>query len=806
MIRAALPYSRGVAVVGLGSYARSELCLASDVDVLLLHDGWGHRDLEELVRAVCYPLWDSGLSLGHAVRTPGEAVRAAGDQLESATALTDRRLISGDAGLADDLRARYTRWMRRNGSKLLTDLEAADTERHAVEGERAGLLEPDLKRGAGGLRDIQSLRWAAACLLGEHGLEPLVGARYLGAADLPSLRSAGETLLEVRCALHLHYGRTTPGTAADRLTIDAQEVVAEQLGIRDADELLRTVNLANRRVAHLHGRAWPRMLADARRGRGRGRPKPKTLEEGVMLDDGLIEIEAGRRLADDPSLALRGLAAGAARGLHLGRETSTRLARELERVGTLRWTEAERSALLSILRHGPDALPALADADATGLLTALLPDWPQVRGVPQRNPFHVYDLDTHLAQTVAELGELRDGVRDPRHSTIWEGLDEPEVLLLGAWLHDVGKGFEGDHSVVGAVVAKEWLLRMGFDSRRADRVARLVRLHLLLPVVATSRDLDDADELDRVAEQVGDVECLDGLYLLTLADARATGPSMDSAWRTGLITELHARVRTRLSGDVEQTRALLDPAAIVEEARNRAGDLDLEVVLVGAPRRYLLAARPEQVVEHARLLAERPCPDEPWAAFRPGSAEGTRVLSVVAPDRLGLMADAAGTLAGHGLLVHEARAFTRGDGLTLDWFVVAGESEDADPEVLADVCEAVAGRLDVEQMVKSRESARGSSTTPSADSPIEVTFDRGPVIVRIEVLAPDTTGLLYRLGRVLAEERLDVAGARVATLGHSARDVFFVRPSGGPFDPEHLRERLRAAARWPAPDVRGSRP
>lgn len=782
----------------MGSYARGELCPASDIDFLLLHAGWGKRDLEELVRALCYPLWDRGLTIGYAVRTAREAVRAADADVESATALTDRRLVVGDTGPADDLAARYGRWLRRNGGPVLAALEAADDKRHAESGRRAGLLEPDLKSGAGGLRDVQSLRWAAACLLGEHGLEPLVGARYLGAADLPALRSAAQTLLTVRCALHLQLGRSTPGASADRLTLDVQDAVAELMGLPDGDELLRIVGLASRAVAHVHERAWPRMIGDARRGRGRRRPSPELLDDGIVLDDGVVELVADRELAKEPALGWQVLATAASQGTHLGRRTATWLQRELAEVRTLPWSAAARSALLAVLRRGPDALPALADADATGLLTAMLPDWSLVRGTPQRNPFHTYDLDNHLVQSVAELGDIAAGVHDARQATVWEGLDEQDVVLLGTWLHDVGKAYEGDHSVVGAVVARDWMLHMGFGARRADRVAKLVRLHLLLPEIATRRDLDDDDEIERVAEKVGDTETLDGLYLLCLADSKATGPSTDSPWRTGLITELHARVRTRLTGDPQATKALTSPEATLAQAKAIGSDVDVAGAVDGLPRRYLLAARPEQVVAHARLLAERDG-DAPASAFRDGYAAGTRILSLVAADRRGLMADVAGALASHGLVVLEARAFTRGDGTALDWFVVSGGAAADDDNVLADVAGACAGTLDVARRVAAREQSRDVRAPALAQPvPIEVTFDRGPVITRIEVRGPDAPGVLFRLGRVLAAERLDVVGARVATLGPEVLDVFFVRPSGGPPDTAALETRLREAAGWPS--------
>ncbi|QBI21128.1 HD domain-containing protein [Egibacter rhizosphaerae] len=562
----------GVAVVALGSYARRQLCPASDVDLLLLHDGWKDSRLEELVRAVCYPLWDARLEVGYAVRTPREAVRAATERLETATALVDRRLVAGEVGLLDELSGRAQRWMRRRGGRLVTELEAVEARRRA-DGV-AGELEPDLKRGVGGLRDVHALRWAAAGLLGEPSIDALIGAAYLSAADERALTSAAGELLALRVALHLGHGPSVrPGTEADRLRLERQDDVAEVAGMGgDGGALLRRAGLAARSIAHLHARAWPRLVADAGRGRTRLAPPAEPLEDGLVLRDGIVEAEPGRRLADDPALGLRAVAAAAARETNLGRATASAWRRELAGIGTLPWNAAARAALLAVLRRGEAGEPALADADEMGLLGAHLPDWQRIRGAPQRNPYHRYDVDTHLRRTVAELVRLVDGAEDWRHTSVWERLDDPDVLLLGAFLHDVGKVSSGDHSVVGAQIAREWLLRMGFDRRRADRVAKLVRLHLLLPETATARDLDDQDEIDRVADRVGDAPTLDALYLLALADARATGPAATSSWKDGLLADLHARVRTVLTGDPEATRQLVGPEARLEDVRTHLGD------------------------------------------------------------------------------------------------------------------------------------------------------------------------------------------------------------------------------------------
>ncbi|HSJ45456.1 MAG TPA: [protein-PII] uridylyltransferase [Euzebyales bacterium] len=771
------PRAGGLTLAALGSYARREVCPLSDVDLLVLHDGWSDDDLEQVVRSLCYPLWDAGLRVGYAVHTPKTAVRAAGDRIDTATALQDRRLVWGDPGLLDQVASAYGRWLRRRSGKVLTRLAAADDARHRRAGAQPGMLEPEVKSGAGGLRDLHSLRWASGMVLGEPGLRPLVGARYLGATDHRALQRANAELLTVRCALHLCTSMPEP---SDVLRLDQQDEVAKLMGAGSADEVLSRVNLAMRTVAHVHGRTWPLLLADARSGRRRGRASPVPLDEDIALVDGLVEIDDDRNIRQDPALAMRTMAAAARHRSHLGRATVTRLQHDLAGVDHLPWDQRVRAAFLAALRAGPEALPALADADHIGLLAAHLPEWRRVRGYPQRNPYHRYDLDTHLVQTVSWVQRIADGELGQRLAAVYERLNDPDVLLLGALFHDVGKAWDGDHAVVGAQIAGRWISSMGFDQRRAQRVARLVRLHLLLPDVAQHRDLDERGEIQAVADRVVDTETLDALLVLSLADARATGPSAYSPWKDGLLSELHARARRALTGGSGGI-AVADPETKVVAARDRSDEVPpgaMDRLLADPPDRYLLAADVDQLVEHARMLAWLEPSDPVAVTVRENDDEETAVISLVGWDRRGLLVDVVGTLAGLGLDVLEARAFTRRDAAVLDWIVVRRRANAPAPaldQLIIQVEAAGRGTADVERSV-SRQERRWDERPGTEVLLIEpgVVIDRGPRVTRIEVEGRDAPGVLFRLLRVLADAGLDVSAARVATLGPQVRDVFFV--------------------------------
>lgn len=761
--------SGGLALVALGSYARRSLCPRSDIDLLILHDGWNGHDLEDMVQAICYPLWDAGLSVGHAVRTTKEAVKAAGDRVDTATAVTERRLVAGNRGMADDLAARVTRWLKRAGGKLATELTEADAERHRRHGSTAGALEPELKDGTGGLRDLHSLRWAGAILLGDPGLDPLVGARYLGAADRSALAAAGETLLAARCALHLVGDRSI----RNQLRLDLQDDVAAALGMADGDALLREVGLATRTIAHLHARTWPVLLEDARRGRRRRPATPKVVGPDLTLVDGLVEVDVAAHVADDPSLALRAAAAAAVHRTVVGRRSAVRLQREVEAAGSLAWDQRARDALLELLRAGAGGLPAMADADYLGVLEAYLPEWGRVRGRPQRNPLHTFDLDTHLMQASAWLASIVSGDLDEAHAKIFAEMEDPDALVLGTWLHDVGKAWPGDHSVSGEAVARDWVLHMGFSQERADRVAGLIRHHLLLPDVATQRDIDDPDEVEQVAVTIGNTELLDGLFLLGFADSRATGKPAWSTWKDLLVTRLHHRLRRVLEGE-----ALVRPSTpqVVIRAAARRG-LDEELVRTavdGLPKRYLRVASADQIAAHARLLDD--VTDGLHVDVREGPAEGVQILSIAGPDRRGMVADCLGVLAVHKCDVLEARVFTHADGTALDWFVVRTMQDRSWDRIVPALRRAYAGEVELDDEVEKRERQR-DARPPLLAQPVPITVLTRPSgsITRLEVRGPDSPGVLYRLTRTLSELGVSLLGARVATLGPEVRDSFFVR-------------------------------
>ena len=692
----------GVALVAVGGYGRRELLPRSDLDVLLLHGG--RDDIAGIADRIWYPVWDSGAELDHAVRTVPQARRVARADLKVALGLLSARHVAGDPDLTQRLRAGALEDWRAAAPARLAELRAAHEERARIFGELAFLLEPDLKEARGGLRDVHAIQ--------------AVAAAWVAPAPGPRVRTAYEQILGARHALHEVTGRRL-----DRLVLEEQDEVARALGLLDGDVLLRMLAGAARTVAYAADHAFRQAdrLAGRRPGRRlRRRPaERRPLADGVVEQDGEVVLARAADPPADPALILRAAAAAAQAGLPLAPRTLDRMT-ECPPL-PVPWPAAARDGLLSLLGAGQAAVSVWEALDTEGLVTALIPDWERVRNRPQRNPLHTFTVDRHLAETAARAAALTREVA------------RPDLLLLAALLHDIGKGWPGDHSVTGEVVARDVGRRMGLPAPDVELVASAVRHHLLLPMVATRRDLDDPVTVRQVAAAVRSRALLELLHALATADGLATGPAAWNDWKATLVADLVRRV---------------------------------EAVLDGEPM-----PRPAPLRDDQLALAAAGGPD--------ATVRGSEV-TVVAPDRPGLLWRAAGVLASHRLTVRSANATSVGRTAVSVFDV---EPEFGDPPdatlVAADLRRMLQGRLDVEDRLDRR--ARAVRPCAAAIPAPRVTLidDASDTATVVEVRAHDEPGLLWRVGRALGEGGLDVRAARVETLGAEVVDVFYVTDGDG---------------------------
>lgn len=693
-----------VALIAVGGYGRRELAPFSDLDVLLVHRGV--KKIDEIASLMWYPIWDAGLKLGHAVRTPKETLQICATDLDTATALVTARHLAGSELLAQEVIGSARDAWRQRGRTWLVNLHERMQERYVTSGEVAFLLEPNIKESLGGLRDIHALWWAI-----EAGL-------VLTSQDADALKKCNETLLQVRVALHQHTNRV-----GDVLHLEEQIPVAAALGYANDDALMSAIAVAGQQVAWIADEAWSQLDPPAS-----ASPVPQGIASGVALVNGEIRLADDIDPADDPTLVLRVATAAARHRARIDRDSLNRLG-ERTQVWPDPWPAGASDDLVSLLLEGEAAIAVFKALDQRNLIVKVLPEWEPNRSRPQRNAYHRYTVDRHLWQTVANAAALADRV------------SRPDLLVLGALFHDIGKGYSGDHTEVGVKMFATIGVRMGLSVQDIDIVTMLIQHHLLLPDIATRRDLSDDATLTMVAETVKTTLVLELLHALTEADSLATGSSAWGSWKAGLVIMLVDRVSHVLGGgDVQEVMWRLFPDAGVLEMMS------------------------------AQKIAVRTTPDQ---------------ITVVSPDRPGTFSRVAGVMALHGLDVLGAEAHSDEQGMAASEFRVVPPTYgpiEWQP-IAADVTRVLNGELALDARLAERAATYRAprATTASAPAPLRVRIDNtaSSNATVIEIHAPDQLGILHRITKALADCGLDIRHARVQTLGNEVVDTFYVRTSKG---------------------------
>ncbi|HET6771577.1 MAG TPA: ACT domain-containing protein [Actinomycetota bacterium] len=770
-----------VALVALGGYGRQSLCPGSDIDLMVLHGERRPDRVRAVAERMFYPFWDAGLSLGHAVRTVRECVDGFSDRLDAATALLDARLLWGEEQLFEQLRRRLAREVRRDPSALLGRLEEGRVLRLEIHGSCSQMMEPDLKESTGGLRDIHTVGWANRLIAGARTTRIGDGEGLLRAPEDRALVDAEEFLIRLRSALHLETGKRS-----DRLFFEYQPGIAELFGFEPgeglgaADALMRGLFQHTRQVEHLTDEVMGRALLTVQ-----GKPTRQARSHAPSTAEEVMRAFADR----------------AQHGRPLDPDTHDAIEEaDLDEVPHP-WSEEIRGAFIDLLTAGARER-ALETMDRMGLLSRFIPEWEAVRCRPQRDPYHQYTVDVHLVRATSEAARLLSGeAEDDVLARAAAAVRDRDALLLGAFLHDIGKTGDGSHVEAGARIAWDVLGRIGVSPSTRDHALFLVRHHLLLSDTATRRDLSDENLVVDVAASVGDPERLAMLYVLTAADAMATGPHAWTPWRQALIRELvgkvehvltHGQIGRDAAGDLEARTAALR-AALQDEGESAA-----DAYIARLPRAYVLAVPTETAARHLRILGPAIGATDLRTEARPGERGGTYDLTVVAADRPGLLAKIAGALALNGLNILSAQAFTTEDRVALDLFAVEpvfGDEIDEDRwrRFRSDLRKAIEGRVSLEYRVREK---RRLYPRPSTVTPTSVTIDNdaSDFFTVVEVSAPDRIGLLFDLARAFHELELDVHVAKVATLGSRVVDAFYLRDLYGQKieEPEHVREIERA--------------
>ena len=695
--------SKRVALVAVGGYGRGELAPFSDLDIMLIHDG--AKNIDDLASKIWYPIWDSGTKLGHSVCTVKQAVELAKTELDAATALLSVRLLAGDESLANELSAEGIKAWKASASNRLPQLMQRVRERQQDNGEVAFLLEPNLKEGYGGLRDIHALIWAEAA-----GVE-------ITRSDRDALDAGRDVLMAVRVALHRHVGR-----AVEVMHLEDQDVVAELCGYRNADALVAALSNAGRSVAWVGDEVWARVAA------AKTKPIPdQHLAPGVILHHGEVHLDETVDPATDPTLLLRVAASAARHKARIDRPTLDRLAQSCPAMPSP-WPVGAIDDFVGLLLTAHDAIPVLEALDQRGLWVKVLPEWAPNRSKPQRNAYHRFTVDRHLWEATANAATWADRVA------------RPDLLVLGALFHDIGKGYPGDHTEVGVAMVERIGPRLGLNAEDTQVICSMVKNHLLLPDVATRRDLADSATITMVADEVKTPLVLDLLHGLTEADSLATGTAAWGTWKAELVSDLVRRVHLVLGG------------AEVEEAQWRLfPDADVLEMMAGGTVTF-------------------------------GVADDS--VTVVSPDRPGTFSRVAGVLSLHGLGVLGAQAHSDEQGMAASQFRVIVPSHgpiEWEP-IIQNLTRALHGELAIEaRMAERAKTYRRKRRSAGELAPPRVTFfdEASSNATVIELRAPDQHGILHRVTKAMAEVGLDIRHATVQTIGDEVVDAFYVRTSSG---------------------------
>jgi [protein-PII] uridylyltransferase len=833
LARAQFDALSGIAVLATGGFGRREFAPHSDLDLVFLCPEAPDARMEELAGAILHPLWDAKIDAGHAVRSIAEALELPATDLTAATALLDARFLAGDRALGDRFLAMYgARVAGATPDGLVARLRAEQRARHSRFGDTIFLLEPDLKNGPGGLRDLCAGRWAALARFGTGNPRALEALGEMSARQAAAFEAAREWLLRVRVAVHLAAGRRQ-----DQLRFDLQEQIAPILH-GDAKvppgDIRPAVAPAVEALMHhfqRHAKAVSReteRLMQRASGDPAHTPKVVPVSLGGAIDpsfelrDGMLEVKDGV-FQEKPSELIRIFQVAIELDATLGLRTRDVIAdRAAHHGAALRDDPQSGPLFLRLLTDTRDwATPSrLEQMQDLGLLGALIPEWEPVTGRVQHDVYHVYTVDQHSLYAVAMMKALARGEHVDQHPDLSEeihAVERPVALYLATLLHDIGKPLGRNHSMRGAGVVGGIAARLGLDAADCKRIEFMVREHLTMGHTSQRRDLDDPSLISHFARLCGDQEGLRELFLLTFCDIVSTAPGNLTSWKDELLCELFRRTMTHLRRGpdlLQSERQKLLRRRQKQAAEHLGEDLDApatQALFASLPQRYFMENSVGRIAKHIRLMRGRtgPCTLDVSHQLRRGYSE----LVLIADDQPGLLAKVTGVLFANRIDILDAAIYSRepqgpGDkGEALDIFRVRRPPEGAvtDESRIAaihrDLEAVLEGRITVENLVASRPVGpslyeRAKPEVPPTEVKVDNEISRDFTV--IDIFTEDKPGVLYNIARTLHEQGLDIHRSKVGVEADRVADIFYVRDKATNhkiLDPRRLEEIAEALKR-----------
>jgi [protein-PII] uridylyltransferase len=784
-----------MAVVAVGGYGREELAPHSDIDLLFLLSYKITPHAEQVVEFILYMLWDLGLKVGHATRSVDDGIRMARSDQTIRTAMLEARYLWGDNKIYGELRRRFRSLSEEDSGLEFVETKLAERdERHQKLGDSRYVLEPNVKDGKGGLRDLHTLFWIAKYIYQVDDMAALVDRKVFTKRECERFRRAHAFLTTVRCQLHYLTGR-----AEDRLTFDVQPVIGEKLGYQDrskarsVERFMKHYYLVAKDVGDLT-RIFCAALEDENRRKSRISlssllSRRRELGDFVAVN-GRLNVGDKKAFRDDPVNLLRLFHVAQTHKLDIHPAALRQVTQSLSLIdGAVREDPEANRLFLDMLTAHEAPAETLKRLNEAGVLGRFIPDFGRVVAQMQHDMYHVFTVDEHLIRAIdllhrIEKGELGDD--HPLATDIIHTINYRRVLYVAVFLHDIAKGRGGNHSELGAEIAERLGPRFGLDDDETETVVWLVRYHLSMSMVAQKRDIDDPKTIRDFAELIQSPERLRLLLALTIVDMRATGPAVWNGWKAALLRDLYYRTEELLAGapgrgQIER-RVKAAQAAMAERLTGWTADVLERHMALGYPS-YWLSLDAETHAKHAKMIREAEAAATPIAIDVDVDAyRDITEITVYAPDHPGLFSQIAGAMALSGANVADAKIFTLTNGYALDIFIiqdVEGEPFDR-PEQIAKleqrITDSVTGRLRPWRELAGRHSlpkrARAVFQVPT-----RVIIDNAAsgTHTLVEVNGRDRPGLLYDVTRVLTGLGLQISSAKISTFGERVVDVFYVK-------------------------------
>ncbi|MFV3076718.1 [protein-PII] uridylyltransferase [Niveispirillum fermenti] len=786
-----------LAVVAIGGYGRGEMAPYSDVDLLFLLPYKRTPRVEQVVEYMLYLLWDLGWKVGHAVRSVDECIRLSLEDMTIRTSLLEARFLWGEAVLFKELRQRFARDVVAATGSVTAFIEAKMGERndrHRKMGDSRYVLEPNIKEGKGGLRDLQTLFWIAKYAYQVDEVEGLVAKGVLLAEEAQRFAKAESFLWAARCQLHYLTGRQE-----DRLTFDMQAEMARRLGYtehagsnaverfmkhyfmtaKDVGDLTRifcaNLEQENKRVPRFAFLRRAFVRADF---------------EGFTLDAGRLNVKSDRHFKDHPVDMIRLFHVAQENELDIHPNALRAITRALSSIGTKLREDREANRLfLEILSSRKDPEVALRRMNEAGVLGRFVPDFGRIVGMMQFDMYHHFTVDEHTLFAVGILHQIEQGNLTgevPLASEVIHTVNSRRALYVAMLVHDIAKGRGGDHSILGAKVAEKLCPRLGMSEEETETVVWLVRWHLAMSATAFKRDLDDEVTIGKFVDLVQSPERLKLLLCLTVADIRAVGPGRWNGWKATLLRQLFRRSEEHMSGTVgtegRDARVAAAQASLRTALTDWSAD-DIDAHLARAYPAYWLGFNTQTLAHHARLMREAERTRAPLTLdTRIDRGRTITEVTVYTADHPGLFSRLAGALALAGADIVNARIFTMTNGMALDVFTVhaagggAFDSGDKLARLSVMVDKVLAGELRLADELARRRPPQTARTRAFKVAPrvlVDNTATGNHTV--IEVNGRDRPGLLYLLTRTLTQANLQIASAKISTYGNVAIDVFYVK-------------------------------